>query len=123
MNALDNRLRKLVLKAVRKVCTEPVTYRRHTEGEYDPDTRTAAPGFQEFKVFALANSGGADEGKGGLEAGEMKLSLPAVQLPFEPSVGDEIGIDSVTWKVVGIDAEYATSPHAVINWMLKVKRG
>jgi hypothetical protein len=121
VNAIDEKARAAADRAVRKVSTEPVTYRRQQAAPYDPDTRTAPAGFSETKVYGFMESGIAHFDKGGIEAGENEFTTPALQMDFTPTVGDQLVIDGETWTVKEVKQAFCIA--APILWHLRVKRG
>jgi len=108
MNELDQELREDALDAVMEVCDETIIYRRFFKGEYDVATsRTVAPPPEEFAIYALKDSfsyqtlGAGMGGDSVIEASDILVSVPAVQLDFTPEAMDELDFDGATWVIKG----------------------
>jgi len=125
MDALDKKALATALKAIKKVCKEPIEYTQTISGEYDTDAGMAEASIETFPIYALVagcdiGQLGASLGTGSVvEAGDVIVSAPAAQFASRPSIGDQMKLDGRTWSVKGVQGDRAVG--TVFLWKLQAR--
>ena len=91
-------------------------------GEYDPETRTAAPGRVNGAVKAIVEPWRGQRLLAGLvEAGDLKLTVAAESFPNgDPTTEDVAEIDNVLFTVVNVLPTYSGERKAIYE--IQVRR-
>lgn len=102
--SLDTTFRPLATRLLRKLSGLQVTYKRVTEGDYDPDTSASTPSEASSTVYAYAATPNALRLQAGaVQQGDILVYLSAEELGFKPEPGDKITYESADWTVVGVE--------------------
>lgn len=112
MGILDGPLRavsKTILDTFGTACT--VT--RVVVGTYDPEDGSWASTTTAVAVNGRLDDHLAHELTGDIRATDQKLTVPAIDLSFEPGVGDRVTIGSDVYGVVNVRTVLATDSAAI----------
>lgn len=116
---LDAPLRKVARTVLRTFGTS-VTLRRVTGTAYSTATGTMTPTTSDTVVSARLDEYRDRELSDTIHAGDRKVTLAALELPFTPSVDDKILIAAVEYDVIRVQPELATDLAAI--HVLQVRR-
>jgi len=96
---LDSKFRPLATKLL-SAYGKLVTYKRTTQGVYDPDTGSVGTTTASYTVHAmLQNPDDSQLATGQYRIDQVLATLSAEELGIEPSPNDKITIDGVDWNV------------------------
>jgi|GEM_PF-1549567 len=115
---LDGPLPALALQLIRQF-GEPATLTYVTRGSYDPATGTATKTSSAVEVSALVEHYRTHELGGTIQAGDLKVIVPAKDLT-KPETDDRFTIGSRTYQVVNVKPVY--SGELVAIYQLQVRR-
>jgi hypothetical protein len=96
--------RPLATRLLKDLSGLQVTYKRVTEGVYDPATGLATPTEASSTVYAYAAAPNVLKLQAGaVQQGDILVYLSAAQLGFKPAPGDKITYEATDWTVVDVE--------------------
>jgi hypothetical protein len=102
--SLDATFRPLATRLLRDLSGLLVTYKRVTEGAYNPETGASTPTEASSSVYAYAAAPNALQLQAGVvEEGDILLYISAAELGFKPKPGDKVTYESADWTITAVE--------------------
>jgi hypothetical protein len=95
--------RPLATRLLRELSGLQVTYKRVTEGAYDPATSLSTPTEANSTVYAYAATPNPLMLQAGVQKSDIVVYLSAAELGFKPEPGDKITYESSDWTIVDVE--------------------
>jgi len=117
---LDKQMRGLSQRLIDEY-GKPVTLKEFTGNTFDPSTGTNTPSYSNHSVNGVIDDYSENRTDGTLvKVGDLRLSVPAKDLTFNPSTEDKVVIDSVEWSIVNPQRIY--SGEQVATYQLQIRK-
>ena len=96
---LDATMRPLASQLLKKF-GKPVTFKKITQGSYDPLTGSVSTTVQTKSIYTyLSNPDDTQLASGQYRVDQVIAMISALELGFEPTPNDKITIDGVDWNI------------------------
>ena len=119
MGLLDGALRA-VSKTVLDTFGTAVTVTQTTPGTYDPEDGDWAVTSTSAAVNGRLDEHKAHEVTGEIRATDQRLTVPAIDLSFEPGVGDTVTVGTAVYGVVNVSKTLATDSAAIYELAIRL---
>ena len=119
MGLLDGPLRA-VSKTILDTFGTSLTVTQTTPGVYDPEDGNWAVTTTAVTVNGRLDDHKAHELTDEIRATDQKLTLPAIDLSFEPGVGDTVTVGAAVYGVVNVSKTLATDSAAIFELAIRL---
>ena len=115
---LDAKFRSLATNMLQAYGKE-VTFKRITQGSYDPDTGSVSTTVTNYTVYTLLqNPDDTQLASGQYRMDQVIALLSAEELGIEPTLNDKIYIDGVDWNISAISFTSSGAQKALFNCVI-----